>query len=155
MPPAVRRADPRELDRLAALWTTLADHHAAFDARFALRPGADDAARAILAGWLRDPAAALFVVGESTLDGYCAVRLDEAPPIQRELRRAEISDLLVRESERRRGIGRALAEAALRWVRERGVDRVEVRVAWRNREGQAFWRALGFGDFMDVLDRRL
>jgi hypothetical protein len=33
--------------------------------------------------------------------------------------------------------------------------RVEVRVAARNAEGQAFWRALGFGDFVDVLDRRL
>jgi len=155
VPPGVRRADPRELDRLAALWTALADHHAAFDARFALRPGADEAVRGLLAGWLRDPDAALFVSGEATLDGYCAVRVDEAPPIQREQRRAEITDLLVRESERRRGLGRALAEAALGWVRERGVDRVEVRVAAGNREGQAFWRAFGFGDFMDVLDRRL
>jgi hypothetical protein len=35
------------------------------------------------------------------------------------------------------------------------VGRVEVRVAARNSEGQAFWRALGFHDLMDVLQRRL
>jgi hypothetical protein len=32
---------------------------------------------------------------------------------------------------------------------------VVVRVAVRNAEGQAFWRALGFSDWMDVLERRL
>jgi hypothetical protein len=35
------------------------------------------------------------------------------------------------------------------------VPRVEVRVAARNRVGQAFWRGLGFEDFVDVLDRQL
>ena len=40
-------------------------------------------------------------------------------------------------------------------LRRNGMKRVEVRVASRNPEGQAFWRALGFGDLMDVLHRRL
>jgi hypothetical protein len=48
-----------------------------------------------------------------------------------------------------------LAAAALDWTAERGVDRVEVRVASGNAEGQAFWRGLGFDDLMDVLQRRL
>jgi N-acetylglutamate synthase len=56
---------------------------------------------------------------------------------------------------RRRGIGRALAGAALAWAQAAGAARVEVRVAARNPGGQAFWRALGFADFVDVLDRRL
>ena len=33
--------------------------------------------------------------------------------------------------------------------------RVGVRVAARNADAQAFWRGQGFGDFVDVLDRRL
>ena len=61
----------------------------------------------------------------------------------------------MRAGARRRGIGSALARAALAWVRERGVARVEVRVAARNPEGQGFWRAQGFSDWMDVLERRL
>jgi len=87
--------------------------------------------------------------------GFCTVRIDRAPPIQREVRRAEITDLMVRANERRRGVGRALVERALGWVEERGVERCEVRVASRNAEGQSFWRSLGFGDWMDVLQRRL
>ena len=62
---------------------------------------------------------------------------------------------MVRAHERRRGIGRGLVERALAWVRERGVERCEVRVASLNAEGQQFWRSLGFGDLMDVLQRRL
>jgi len=61
----------------------------------------------------------------------------------------------VRPAARRRGIGRALAVAATDWVRGCGVQRIEVQVASRNVEGQAFWRALGYGDLMDVLHRRL
>ena len=69
--------------------------------------------------------------------------------------RAEISDLWVDPEARRRGIGRALVDASLAWVRQRGVVRVSVRVAVANAEGQAFWRALGFDDLLDVLQRRL
>jgi GNAT superfamily N-acetyltransferase len=72
-----------------------------------------------------------------------------------ETERAEITDLLVGENERRRGFGRALVGHALRWVEERGVARCEIRVHARNAEGQAFWRSLGFDDWMDVLQRRL
>ena len=87
--------------------------------------------------------------------GFCSVRIDRAPPIQLEVRRAEITDLMVDANERRRGLGRALVESALAWVEGRGVERCEVRVASRNAEGQGFWRSLGFGDLMDVLQRRL
>jgi hypothetical protein len=34
------------------------------------------------------------------------------------------------------------------------VERTTVRVASGNAEAQAFWRGLGYTDFMDVLQRR-
>lgn len=153
---AIRPAALRDLDRLAALWSALASHHAPLDPLFRLRPDAGVAIRALLESQLRDPDAALFVCElGGDLAGFCAVRALRAPPVFEETERAEIGDLAVRDGRRRRGIGRALAEAALAWVAARGLGRVEVRVASANREGQAFWRALGFGDLMDVLQRRL
>ncbi|MEZ4291270.1 MAG: GNAT family N-acetyltransferase [Myxococcota bacterium] len=83
------------------------------------------------------------------------VRIDRAPPILEETERAEITDLGVRPEWRRRGMGRRLVEAAQAWVRDRGVARIEIQVASGNREGQAFWRAMGFADLMDVLHKRL
>jgi len=146
----------RDLDRVSALWTELTEHHASNEPLFALRPDAEAEIRRLLAATLADPDAEIFVYErDDVLLGFCTVRVDRAPPIQVEVQRAEITDLMVRARERRRGIGRALVERALRWVRERGVERCEVRVASRNPEGQHFWRAVGFGDLMDVLQRRL
>lgn len=153
----VRRAGVRDLDRVAALWSAVAAHHAALDPGFRAREDAADEVRALLARDLGDDARSAVFVWESggDLAGFCCVRIDVATGILAERERAEISDLGVREGARRRGIGRALVTRALAWIGERGVERVEVRVASGNREGQAFWRALGFADHVDVLQRRL
>jgi GNAT superfamily N-acetyltransferase len=134
----------------------LTEHHGASEPLFALRPDADAEIHRLLAATLQDPEAAIFVCErDDALLGFCTVRIDRAPPIQVEVQRAEITDLMVLASERRRGVGRALVERALGWVEERGVERCEVRVANLNSEGQQFWRSIGFGDLMDVLHRRL
>lgn len=72
-----------------------------------------------------------------------------------EVARAEIDDLAVRPERRRRGVGRALVDAARAWAKSRGAERLLVRVAVHNPEGQAFWRALGWEGFVDILQRRL
>jgi len=105
---------------------------------------------------LRDPDSAVFVCEHAgRVAGFCTVRLERSPGLLVEIARAEIADLGVRSECRRRGTGRALAERALSWARSRGAERLEVRVAARNPEGQAFWRSLGYEGFVDVLQRRL
>lgn len=152
----VRRATRTDLSAVTALWIALTEFHAAEEPLFALRAGARDEASRLLEAQLRDPDTALFVSEEDgRLIGLCIVRVDQAPPIHSETRRAEITDLFVAGGRRRRGLGSALVREAHDWARGRGVLRVEVRVASRNPEGQAFWRSQGFGDFMDVLHRRL
>jgi GNAT superfamily N-acetyltransferase len=152
----IRSAHSRDLDRVAALWIALSQHHASDDPVFTLRPDADAEIARLLGATFRDPDAAIFVYErDGNLDGFCSVRIDRAPAIQVEVERAEITDLMVREDQRRRGVGRALVDCALDWVQERGVERCEVRVVSRNAEGQGFWRSVGFGDWLDVLQRRL
>ena len=119
---ALRRAEPRDLDRLAALWASLAEHHASLDPLFALRPDAERHIRDMLAAELRERDAAIFVWDrEADLLGFCAVRSGRAAPILEEVERAEITDLAVRPDARRNGIGRALVAAAFAWVRARGL----------------------------------
>lgn len=152
----MREADSRDLDRVAALWTAITAHHQGLDPLWRMRRDAGDELRQLLGALARDQDAAIFVYDRGgDLPGMCIVRIDRSPPILEEVERAEITDLGVREDARRAGIGRQLVDAALGWVRECGVERVEVQVATGNAEGQAFWRALGFGDLMDVLHRRL
>jgi len=153
---SLRRAGAADLRALAGLWLDVTRHHSAIDRQFTPRGDAEPEVIRLLDAQLSDPDTAIFVWDSAgQLQGFCTVRVDRAPPILEETERAEIVDLGVRSEERRRGVGRSLADAALAWVRARGTERVEVRVAARNREGQAFWRALEFDDLMDVLQRRL
>jgi len=152
----VREADSRDLDRVAALWTAITAHHEGLDPLWRMRDDAGAELRQLLGALARDSDAAIFVFDrDGDLPGMCIVRVDRSPPILEEVERAEITDLGVREDARRAGIGRALVAAAFDWVRDCGVERVEVQVASGNAEGQAFWRSLGFGDLMDVLHLRL
>ena len=153
---SLQLARAADLPRLAELWIEITSHHASIDPLFSLRPSAESEVQRLIAALLHDPDATIFVwEAPDDLLGFCSVRVDRAPPVLEETRRAEIIDLGVTAAARRQGIGRELVAAALTWAEDRGVTRVEVRVAARNREGQAFWRSLGFDDLMDVLQLRL
>jgi GNAT superfamily N-acetyltransferase len=153
----VRAAAARDLDRVAALASLLLAHHASEGARFALAPGGAGELAALLAALRKDPDRALLVAdaGEGQLVGFAVAGVARRPGPFRERARGEIEWLFVREEARRAGVGRALAEAALRFLTEQGVARVEVQVARANAGGAAFWHALGFTATMDVLDRHL
>ena len=151
----MRVARPQELDRVAALWTLLAAHHGSAPG-LAPAAGTAFAVRDHLAEQLRDEDAVLLVAEQDgQLVGFGSARVLRRPPIFAETARGEIEALFVREGHRRGGIGRALAERLFAWLAERGLGRVALQVASDNREGQRFWRALGFTDSMDVLERPL
>jgi len=141
---------------VVSLWSELSAHHARLDVRHEMRPGADREIHRLVRADLGDPdALVLLYEQQGSACGLCMTRIQHAPAIHREMRRAEIGELFVRESARRRGIGRALVDRAFEWLRGRGVDRVVVRVGASNADGQAFWRGIGFAAFVDVLERRL
>lgn len=157
---AVRRARGGDVDQVARFWIALTLEHARSDASFALRNGAESEVRLLVGAILSDPASQVWLAeskpGDASVGlGCCIARVDEAPPIHVEDRRGEITDLYVVPAERRAGIARALVGQADRWLRGRGVARVEVRVAAKNATGRAFWQASGFAPFVDVLHRRM
>jgi GNAT superfamily N-acetyltransferase len=153
---ALRRARHRDLEGLVVLWGELIRYHVPLDPHYRLGPDADATWREYIGGLIGSPTAAVFVSGEEGApDAFCCVELRAPSRMLAESGRAEITDLFVSPELRRCGRGRALVEAALAWIGERGIVRVEVRVVHANRDGQAFWRALGWTDFVDVLQRRL
>jgi GNAT superfamily N-acetyltransferase len=153
----VRAAGERDLDRVAALASLLFAEHADGAARFAIERGRDGELRELLALCLRDPERRLWVaeVGDGNLLGFAAATLVRRAGPFVERARGEVDWLFVRAEARRQGAGRALVAAALSWLREHGLGRVEIQVAHANANGRAFWRALGFAPTMDVLDRPL
>jgi ribosomal protein S18 acetylase RimI-like enzyme len=153
----VRAAVPSDLDRAAALATLLFAAHAAEGGSFAIEPGREGELRELLAACLGDPDRALLVAEPDggSLVGFVAVGLRRRPGPFAERVRGSVDWLFVREEVRRDGIGRALVDAGLAWLRAQGAERVELEVARANDGAQAFWRALGFLPRMDVLERPL
>lgn len=154
--PAPRLATRSDVASLVPLWASLLREHAAIDAALGVAAPAPAALGRTIEALVGDARTRVWLAERGAEPvGFCAVRFEAAPPEISEAGRATITELFVGAAGRRRGLGRALAETALAWAKERGAARVEVRVGARNAAGQAFWRALGFGDFVDVLDRRL
>jgi ribosomal protein S18 acetylase RimI-like enzyme len=151
----VRQAAHRDRDGLLELWLGLMAHHASLDPYYRVRPGSEGEWRRFVANLIASEDSVVFVWEEGgALLGFCTVRVETAPPILVERSRAEILDLMVAPGARRRGIGRALVDAGADWILRQGIQRTVVSVAAHNAEAQSFWRALGFGDFVDVLQRR-
>lgn len=63
---------------------------------------------------------------------------------------AEISDLVVSEAYRNRGIGSALVQQLSQTASAFGVDYIEIGAAQRNRRALALYRRLGFEDAYEV-----
>jgi len=139
------------------LWLALVEHHAALHPAFALRARDRAPWSAAVRARLADPAASLWVAAQpgGAVEGFCVGEIEASRGPLSEARRGAITELAVRPALRRRGVATRLVDAVLSWFRTEAVARVEVRVLVRNRSAQGFWRARGFGPFVDVLERRL
>lgn len=76
-------------------------------------------------------------------------------PLHHPRRHALIDTLVVKEGHQRRGIGRALMEAAHAWAIARGLGQVQLNVWEANPEARAFYEALGYATLSRKLGRRL
>ena len=79
---------------------------------------------------------------DGTLAGLLVLRT--SPTISGPHEWAEITELYVQPSARRKGAGTALVEAAIAFVRERGCREIHLLVNPANETGLAFYETLGF-----------
>lgn len=103
-------------------------------------PAPADVMRDRLAAARRDPAQAVLVVGRPAM-AFLHLRVVESLTSPRE---TEIEALVVDESARGQGLGRALVAAAIAFARERGCARVRVRSQVFRERAHAFYARTGF-----------
>ncbi|MGQ9888543.1 MAG: GNAT family N-acetyltransferase [Aggregatilineales bacterium] len=154
----VRAAGSRDLPALAALWHERMTLLLQFDRRFALAPDGREQWAEAAARWLATPEC-LIVVAESKADaalvGYAVGWIERAPLGLLPARMGCISDMHIAMHSYQNGLGRRLLDSLRTWFRQQGVESLVVRAARRLPVEQAFWRALGATEWVDVMWMKL
>jgi ribosomal protein S18 acetylase RimI-like enzyme len=147
----IRLAKREDADAIARMWENLVRYHRLIDE--ALPDFAPDGGRLYaqrLTDRLQDTHTRVLVAEEEgKVVGYVlGVIVDLVPEMFSQEDGGFLADIYVEEAYRGRGIGRSLVEALSVWFKERGVSYFEWYVASHNRDGRAFWNALGGRDIM-------
>src|SRR6187200_1863772 len=143
----IRRAEARDAETLGKLGAALMQTHYAFDTRRFLEPGegAEAGYARFLVSQLRDKESIVMVAErDGEVVGYVYAAIE--PLSWKELRDecGFIHDLLVDEVVQRSGIGEALLDAAIEWLREQGMPRVVLGTAAQNAGARRLFERRGF-----------
>lgn len=154
----IRRATRADIPALGRLGALLLRTHYDFDRQRFMAPGenSEEGYGWFLGTQLRDGDAAVFVAErDGRVIGYTYTSLE--PQSWKELREAAgfVHDVAVDEDGRRGGVGTALVEAAIAWLRERGAPRVVLWTADANGGAQRLFARLGFRRTMIEMTKEL
>jgi ribosomal protein S18 acetylase RimI-like enzyme len=154
----IRRAQRRDLGALGRLGATLLRVHHEFDRARFMTPGPDPEGgyEWFLRTQLTKRDARVFVAErDGVVVGYVYAAVE--PQSWKELRDEAgfVHDVLVDESARGAGVARALLEAAIAWLRGRGVPRVVLWTAHANEPAQRLFEGLGFRPTMIEMTKEL
>jgi ribosomal protein S18 acetylase RimI-like enzyme len=143
----VRRARIADLPALGRMAAELVAAHHAFDPQrfFAPGPGPPASYASFLRGRI-SAADAIVLVAEldGAVIGYAFGSVEGYDYLSLRGPAGVVHDLFVEPAYRRRGVARRLLDATLDGLRARGVPRVVLSTAERNREAQRLFASLGF-----------
>jgi ribosomal protein S18 acetylase RimI-like enzyme len=157
-PPTVRRATRADLPHIGRLGALLVAAHHEFDSRrfLAATSRTKDAYAAYLGSQLDEPESAVLVADEnSDVIGYAYVALESYDYMALRGPAGVLHDIIVDPERRRAGVGRQLFEAALEFVRSRGLAQIVLATAERNEAAQRFFASVGFRRTMIEMTREL
>ena len=150
----IRKAHSGDLPALVKLWKECMDFHKESDPFFTrsteghvrwatfVRSNMDDAE------WI-----VLVAECEDDIVGYCMANILACPPVLTTVNHGFVQDMAVTEPFQRMGIGTRLFDRVEQWFLDRGILRIELNVAKTNPKSRAFWREMGFGDFVERLTK--
>ncbi|MGO8672432.1 MAG: N-acetyltransferase family protein [Capsulimonadaceae bacterium] len=148
---SIRRARPWDVPAIVELWHELQFANAGWDRRLAVgAPGARWFENYIAEQIVIDSALVLVAEHEGCVIGYVLGLLMERPTLI-ESDCGLVGDLIVTADHRMRGVGKRLFLEARRWFALRGIENLEVQVVRANPAAQAFWRKMGFCEFLRTL----
>ena len=153
----IRPANAADLGDITRLWRDLVGYHEALGGQnFRLTPGADRDWRNFLRGHIgQEERLCLVASVGGTIVGFLLGSVKERPGVFMERAYGHISDIYVDAAHRRKGVGKALVEEAVRWFGAKRLGRVRLQTDARNLLGLDFWRSLGFETTSHTMDKLL
>lgn len=151
----IRAATPHDLPAVVKLWRSLQLVSATFEPRLAPNTQSDRWFSDFLSEQLdHENAVVLVAVQNNAVVGYVFGQIMQRPTVVSG-DCGYVADLCVRDESRGQGIGRALYSKTKDWFLARGLRAIEVQIVRANPASQAFWRKMGFGDFLRTLRSEL
>ena len=154
----VRAATKNDMQVLGRLGAALMRAHYDYDKQRFMAPGRQpEIGYARFLGSELDRADVAIFVAEQTDQVIGYVYAGVEPISWKELRDecGYVHDLVVDETHRGKGVGSALIDAALAWMKERGLPRVVLWTAQRNDGAQRLFEHLGFRRTMVEMTKEL
>lgn len=147
----IRPAQSADLKQIVALWRALQMTSATYEPRLAPNAPADEWYTDFLYDQLANANASVLVAAQGTdVVGYVFGQVMQRPTLASG-DCGYVADLCVQDGHRGQGIGRALYETLKTWFNTKGLRAIEVQVVRANPASQAFWRKMGFRDFLRTL----
>jgi len=147
----IRPARIGDLAAIIGLWRELQNINAAFDPRLTLNSEAADWFVNYLEEQLDNTSAAVVVAEkDERVVGYTFGQVMRRPTLLSG-DCGYIADICVQSDARGQGIGRSLHGWLKAWFVAQGITAVELQVVRANPASQAFWRKMGYNDFLRTL----
>jgi len=149
---SIRKAVAEDVSAIVELWKELIDFHKERDRFFSRSVTGHEGFADFVTGRISSEISNVFVaeVGKD-LVGYCLAFIEKYPPVLEMLEYGLVQDLGVTKKYQRRGIGKRLLKEAQNWFSEKGVHRIEARVAKSNKLSTEFWAKMGFSPYLETV----
>lgn len=148
----IRQATQADLPEIIELWKEFMDFHRDLDCFYTRSQDGPSNFHKHLESLFESEDDALLVAEVSGKPvGYAKIGISQYPPVFEMEKYGLISDVAVAKHYRRKGIGEALFNRSMDWFSEKGIERVELRVANVNPVAQGFWKKMGFRPYMTTM----
>ncbi len=141
----IREAKIEDVPRMVELWFELMHYHAAHHLVFLARDNTKELIEEDLRNRIENTNCRFFIAEiDDKLCGFisCSFRITQEMMIYH--RRGYISETVVSQNFRGKGIGKLLFERAKQWFEEEDADHIELQVSLKNNGALNFWGNQGF-----------
>jgi len=148
----LRKATLQDIPEITELWKEMMDFHRERDRLFSRSATGHEGFADFITGHISSETSCVFVAAAGTeIVGYCIAFVEKYPPVLEIKEYGLVQDLAVTKKHRRCGIGKRFLKEARSWFYEKGVHRIEARVAKTNKISTEFWAKMGFTPYLETV----